>query len=46
MVELTKNFLELLKGKIDRTRKNLALMDAEYFRWKKEVEGNGIKEGG
>ena len=44
MSELVKQFLELLKGKIDRTSKNLAMMEVAYLRWK-EVEGNGTIEG-
>lgn len=39
--ELVKEFLELLKGKMNRTSHNLALMEVNYLRWKKEVEGEG-----
>ena len=42
---LLKEFLELLKAKIDRTSKNLAMMEVAYLRWKKEVEGKGTTEG-
>ncbi len=43
--ELVKEFLELLKGKIDRTSRNLAQMEVAYLRWKEEVEGKEKVEG-
>lgn len=41
MTPLVKQFLELLSGKIERTSTNLTAMNAEYFRWKKEIDGYG-----
>ena len=39
IVELTKQFLEFIKAKRDRTCLNLARMNAAYLQWKKEQEG-------
>jgi len=36
-----KLFLELLKGKVERTSRNLARMEIAYYQWKKEAEGIG-----
>lgn len=46
IVELVKNFLEFLKAKKERTQPYLAWVNFEYFKWKKETEGGGIKEEG
>jgi hypothetical protein len=46
IVELVKNFLEFLKAKKERTQPYLAWVDAEYFRWKREVEGDRMDGGG
>jgi hypothetical protein len=39
-----KEFLEILKGKIERTGRNLFMMEIAYHQWKKEVEGSGKQE--
>jgi hypothetical protein len=43
--ETVVEFLKLLKLKIEHTGLNLVRMDAEYFRWKKEVEEAGKQDG-
>ena len=46
IAELTVQFLKFVIAKIDRTSGNLAMMEAAYYRWKKEVEGGKMAEGG